>query len=70
MYVTVSQTLFRSSGQLNKPDSDGILNKGDQLFKSLGKLRYLRIEDLPQEFFNFQKIRWEKLQSGYISFLL
>ena len=29
---------------------DGILGKGDQLFKSLGNFRYLGMEDLPQVF--------------------
>ena len=29
--------MFRSPGQLNKADLDGILGKGNQLFKSLGK---------------------------------
>ena len=43
-------TLFRSLGQWNKFDLDRILGKGDQLFKSLCKYRYLGIEDLSQEF--------------------
>ena len=36
---------------MNKLNLGGILGKGDQLFKSLGKFRYLGMEDLPQEFF-------------------
>ena len=48
--ITVIWTLFRSPGQWKKLDLDGLLGKGDQLFKSLNRFRYLGIEDLPQEF--------------------
>ena len=43
--------LLRSSGLL-KFDLDGILGKEDHLFKSLGKLRYLAMQDLPQDEIN------------------
>ena len=42
--------LFKSPDWWDKLDLDGILDIGDQLFKSLGKFRYLGMEDLPQEF--------------------
>ena len=48
--ITVIWTLFRSPGQWKKLDLDGLLGKGDQLFKSLNRFRYLGIENLPQEF--------------------
>ena len=47
--VSVSWTLFKSPCQLDKLAIESILGKGDQLFKYLGKFRYLVIEDLPQE---------------------
>ena len=50
--ISVIWTLFRSSGQWDKFDLDDILRKGDQLFKSLGRFRYLRIEALSQELEN------------------
>ena len=43
--------MFRSPGLWDRFDSDSMLGKGDQLFKFIGKSRYLRMEDLPQEFF-------------------
>ena len=43
--------MFRSPGLWDRFDSDSMLGKGDQLFKFIGKFRYLRMEDLPQEFF-------------------
>lgn len=49
-FKSVSWTLFRSLGRQDKIDLDGILGKGDQLFKSLGNFRYLGMEDLPQVF--------------------
>ena len=48
--VSVSWTLFKSPGLWDTFDLDSILGKGDQLFKFIGKLRYLTMEDLPQEF--------------------
>ena len=48
--ITVIWTLFRSPGQWKKLDLDGLLGKGDQLFKSLNRFRYLGIENLLQEF--------------------
>ena len=48
--ISVSWTLFRCPGQWDKLELDGMLGKRDQFFKSLGKFRYLGIEDLPQEF--------------------
>ena len=47
--ISVSWTLFRSPGQWSKLDLHGILDKGNQLFKSLEKFRYLGIEDLSQK---------------------
>ena len=46
--ISVSWTLVRSPGQWNTLDLNDILGTEDQLFKSLGKSRYLGIEDLPQ----------------------
>ena len=48
--IPLSWTLFKSPGLWDKFDLDDILSKGDQLFKFIGKFRYLGIEDLPQEF--------------------
>ena len=48
--ISLSRTLFKSPGLSDKFDLDCILGKGDQLFKFIGKFRYLGIEDLPQEF--------------------
>lgn len=42
---------FRSLGQWDKFDLDGILGKKGQLFKSISKFIYLGIEELPREFF-------------------
>ena len=50
LLLSVSWTLFKSPGLWNKFDLDCILGKGNQLFKIIGKFRYLRLEDLPQEF--------------------
>ena len=49
-FISVSWTLFRCPGQWNKLDLDGILDKGDHLFRSFDKFRYLVIEDLTQMF--------------------
>ena len=38
---------FKSPGLWNQFDLDCILGKGDQLFKFVGKFRYLQVEDLP-----------------------
>ena len=48
--ISVSQTLFQYPGLWNKVDLDCILGKGDQLFKFVGKIKYLGVEDLAQEF--------------------
>ena len=48
--MSINWTLFRSPGLWDKFDFDWILGKGDQLFKFMGKFRYLGMEDLPQEF--------------------
>ena len=48
--ISVSWTLFKSPGLWNKLHLDCILSKVDQLFKFIGKFRYLEVEDLPQEF--------------------
>ena len=48
--ISVSWTLFKFLGLWDKFDSDSIIGKEDQLFKIIGKFRYLGMEDLPQEF--------------------
>ena len=48
--VSLRWTLFKSPALWDKFDLDWILGKGDQLFKFIGKFRYLGTEDLPQEF--------------------
>ena len=52
MLISVSWTLFKSPGLRNKFDLlfDFILGKVDQLFKFIGKFRYLGVEYFPQEF--------------------
>ena len=48
--ISVSWTLFKSPGLWNKFNLDYILDKRDQLFKLIGKFRYLGVEDLAQKF--------------------
>ena len=48
--VLVTWKLFRFSVTQYTFDLDYILDKGDQLLKIIGKVRYLGMEDLPQEF--------------------
>ena len=48
--ISESWTLFRYPGQWEKSDLDCVLGKGDQLFKSIDKFRYLEIEYLQQKF--------------------
>ena len=48
--IFVSWTLLKSPGLWDKFDLDHILGKGDQLFKFVGKFRYLWMEGLAQEF--------------------
>ena len=75
--ITVIWTLFRSPGQWKKLDLDGLLGKGDQLFKSLNRFRYLGIEDLPQEFsmqgLNMQFLEnkvWEITAGTHLMFIV
>ena len=49
-FMSVSWILFKSPGMWDKFELDCILARGDQLFKFIGKFRYLGVEDLPQEF--------------------
>ena len=49
--ISVTWALFRSPGMWDTFDLDCVLGKGDQLSKSIGKFRYLRMEDLSQNFF-------------------
>ena len=48
--VSVIWTLFKSPGLWDKYDLDSILDKGNQLFKLIGKFRYFGMKNLPQEF--------------------
>ena len=48
--ISISWALFKSPGLWDKIDLDYILGEGDQLFKFVGKFRYLGMEDLSQEF--------------------
>ena len=48
--MSVTWTLFRSPGLCDKFDLDYILVKGDQLSKFIGKIRYLVMQDFPQDF--------------------
>ena len=75
--ITVIWTLFRSPGQWKKLDLDGLLGKGDQLFKSLNRFRYLGIENLLQEFsiqgLNMQFLEnkvWEITAGTYLTFIV
>lgn len=64
--------MFRSPGRWDKLGLDSILGKGDQLFKSVGKCRYLGMEDLPEEFLlecftvnvQFLEIKTGKITTG------
>ena len=49
--ISVTWTLFRSPGMRDTFDLDCVFGKVDQLSKSIGKFRYLKIEDLPQNIF-------------------
>ena len=49
-FMSVSWILFKSPGMWDKFELDCILARGDQLFKFIGKFRYLGVKDLPQEF--------------------
>ena len=49
-FMSVSWILFKSPGMWYKFELGCILATGDQLFKCIGKFRYLGVEDLPQEF--------------------
>ena len=49
--ISVGWTLFRSSGQWNEFDFDGISGKGDKLFKSLSKLDALHAFFISKAFF-------------------
>ena len=49
-FMSVSWKLFKSPGMWDNFGLDCILARGDQLFKFIGKFRYLGVEDLPQEF--------------------
>ena len=48
--MSVIWTLLRSPGVWDKFGLYCIIGKGDQLFKFIGKFRYLGMEYLPQEF--------------------
>ena len=48
--ISVSWSLFKSTGVPDEFDLVCILGKRDHLFKFTGKFRYLWIEELPQEF--------------------
>ena len=48
--ISVTWTLLKSLGIWDQFDLDYIFDKRDQLFKFVGKFRYLGMEDLPQEF--------------------
>ena len=48
--MSITWTFFRSPALWDKFDLHSILGKVDQLFKFIGKFRYLEMEDLPQEF--------------------
>ena len=43
--ISVSWTLFKSSGLLHKLNFDCILGKKNQLFKFIGKLRYFGMDE-------------------------
>ena len=47
--ISITRTLFRSSGQRNLLDLNSILGEEDQFFKIFGIFIHLQIEDLPQE---------------------
>ena len=63
MYLLlVTCTMFKSPGKWEKFDLDCILFEGDQLFKFIGKIRYLGMEDLSQ------KLLVEKLLAVLLKF--
>ena len=49
--MSVCWTLFKSTSIWDSFDLDCILQRGNLLFKSLNKYRYLLMEDLPEKFF-------------------
>ena len=48
--ISVTWTLLKSLALWDQYDLNYIFDKRDQLFKFVGKFRYLGIEGLPQEF--------------------
>ena len=44
-FMSVNWILFKSPGMWDKFELDFILARGDQLFKFIGKFRYLGVED-------------------------
>ena len=76
--ISVSWTLFKSSGLWNKFDLDSKLDKGDQLFKFTGKFKYLGIKNLPQEFLKencsitveFQEDKTQEVKRWHVCYLL
>ena len=71
-FIPVSWTLFKSPSLWDKFNLNSVLNKGDQLFKIIGKFNYFGMGDLPQELLiencsvnlEFYTIRQKKLQVG------
>ena len=55
--ISVTWTLFRSSGMWNRFDLDCILGKGDQLFQFIWKIDPTRVPD-PDNDKNSIKIEW------------
>ena len=49
-HMSVSLTLFKPPSFWDLFDLNSILQKGDELFKSLHKFRYLGVEDFPNGF--------------------
>ena len=69
-FMSVSWILFKSPGIWDKFELDCILARGDQLFKSIGKFRYLGVEDLPQEFLlenYFMNVEFVENKTGEIT---
>ena len=71
--MSVTWTLFRSRGLLNKSDLHCILGKVDRFHKFIGKFRYVRVKVLPNEFLidnSSIKVEFREYKAGGILCML
>ena len=62
--------MFRLIGRCDRFYLDCILVRGDQLFESIGRFKYLAIEDLPQKLLNENSsinVEFPQIKTGEIT---